>query len=171
MALVDTLTGRLKVDFRSWLVRTQGTTVEGKDILEHTKEINLANGNSSNQAVGWFSSSFTATTSGITISLASLDPLGSSGDDAPTQDPEGLKIRALFVENTNSTNYVELALGTNGITGWLGGTLPTVKIPAGGVYFQNFPNGLNEMEEGVSDEIKITSNSANCIVKISYLFG
>jgi len=172
MAITDTLNATMKVELTGTLDRTNTAGYTGKDVLSHTKTQTFTNGSGANQASIWLNSSFTATTGGITISLAdSADPLGAAGDDAPTADPEGLKIRAIVIENQDATNYVELAEGTNAITSWLGGTTPTVRIPAGGVLAQTFPSGLDALNDGADDEIKITADTASCTVKISVLFG
>jgi hypothetical protein len=172
MALSDTLSGTIDFDVNVVLSRTFGLAT-GKDNLSQKKTITLTDGSSTNQAAGWCSaSSITVTTGGITISLADeADPFGAAGDELPTSDPEGLKLRAIMIENTDSTNYITLGLGTNFITSWLGGTTPTVRIPAGGIILQTFPAGLDAMNDGADDEIKLTANSASCVVKISYIFG
>jgi len=171
MAIIDTLTGTVEGKLRVGLARTT-TNFNGEDIISFRKVLNLTDGASANQAVGGFSASFTATTGGITISLAdSADPLGAAGDDIPTSDPEGLKLRAIMITNEDSTNYVDVAKGTNALTSWLGGTTPTVRIPAGGMLLATFPSGLDAMNDGTDDEIKVTANSASCTVKIAYIFG
>ena len=147
-------------------------THTGTDQISHSKTQTFTDGSGANQASAWFSSQFDATTGGITISLAdSADPLGGAGDEVPTADPEGLKIRVVMIENTDDTNYVELSEGTNAITSWLGGTTPTVRIPAGGVLLQTFPSGLDAINDGADDEIKITANTDSCTVKISVIYG
>lgn len=171
MAITDTLSGTVKAELAVNLARVSGNYT-GKDTLSHTKTMTLTDGTSTNQASGWFGTSFTATTGGITISLAdSADPLGAAGDDVPTSDPEGLKLRAIMIENLDTTNYVTLSLGTSAVTSWLGGTSPTVRIIAGGFLLQTFPAGLDALNDGSDDELKLTANSASVTVKISYLFG
>ena len=110
MAIADTLSGSIYLKLNAALSRAQTYGgVAGKDALEVTHNQAYTDGTGSNQASGWFSSSLTVTTDGITISLAdSEDPLGAAGDDVPTSDPEGLKLRAIVIFNDDSTNFVTL---------------------------------------------------------------
>ena len=118
------------------------------------------------------STTFTATTSGVTISLAdSVNPLGAASDDVPTADPEGLDLRLLIIENKDDTNFITVGLGSNGVTQWLGGTDPTIKIPAGGVLVQTFPQDIGALNDGVDDEIVIKGVTADCVVELSVLYG
>lgn len=170
-ALTDTLAGSILGRINVALTRASGNYT-GKDVLSHEKDQSLADGSSTNQATGWFGDTFTATTGGITISLAdSTDPLGSAGDSVPTEDPEGLKLRALMIENKDGTNFVDVGLGSNALTSWLTGTTPEVRIPAGGFLLVTFPAGLDAMNDGSDDEIKVTADTASVSVNISYLFG
>jgi len=173
MAITDSLQGSVytKLDFA--LTRTQSVGgMAGKDNVMVSANQDFADGTAANQASCWLSSSFTATVGGVTISLAdSANPLGAAGDDVPTADPEGLKIRAIFVANDDTTNYVELGLGTNKVTSWLEGTTPTVRIPAGGFFVQTFPSGLDAINDGDDDEIEITANTDSCTCRITVIYG
>ena len=75
-----------------------------------------------------------------------------------------------MIENTDSTNYVTVAKGTNGMTNWISGT-NTVRIPAGGVLLATFPAGIDAINDGTDDEITITANTASCVVVVSWVFG
>jgi len=171
MALTDTLSGDLKALIELKLRRTGGGGHTGVDVLSRKPAISLTDGTGSNQAIGWFSSTFTATTSGVTISLAdSSDPLGAAGDDAPTCDPEGTDLRLLMIENLDDTNYITIEKGTNGVS--FLGTTPGIKVPPGGVFFlMAGEDGLGPLNDGSNDEIKITANTADCSVAIDYVFG
>lgn len=171
MAISDTLIGTVEGKIRVNLSRST-TNLKGDDIISFNHVLSLTDGSGANQATGGFTASFTATTGGITISLAdSADPLGAAGDDVPTSDPEGLKLRAIMLVNEDNTNYVEVSKGSNTLTSWLGGTSPTVRIPAGGMLLATFPSGLDAMNDGVDDELTVTANIASCTVKIIYLYG
>jgi len=171
MALTDTLKSTFEIITDATLTRTGGGGHTGTDKLAHNFSDELTDGSSANQASCWLSATFTATTGGITISLAdSDDPLGAAGDDVPTADPEGLDVRLLVVENQDTTNYVSLSKGTNGVD-WFG-TTPSIKIPAGGIFVLYSPiDGLGAINDGSDDEIKVTANTASCSVKISVLYG
>ena len=173
MAITDTLDAKLKVSLTGTLARAMGSGGHtGTDVLEHEKTQTFSNGSGANQASGWFSTLITVTTGSTTISLAdSADPTGALGSDTPSADPEGLKLRAIVIENQDDTNYVTLGTGSNAITSWLGGSSPTVRIPAGGVLAATFPSGLDAMNDGADDEITLQANTASCVVKFSYLFG
>ncbi len=171
MAITDTLNGKIKVDVLSWLNRSSGNWA-GKDTLSHSKEVVLSDGTGSNQASGWFGSSFTCTTGGITVSLAdSADPLGAAGDDVPSSDPEGLKLRAILIENQDDANFISVKKGTNGETSIFSGSTDSVQISAGGMFLWTSPAGINAMEDGTSDELLFTADTASCTVKLSYLYG
>jgi len=171
MAITDTLRGEIIAQVVSTLDRTGGN-VAGADVLSHKKRITLTNGSGSGQASGQFGTTFTATTGGITISLAdSADPLGAAGDDVPSSDPEGTKLKFLLIENLDSTNYVAVKKGTNGDTNVFTGSTDSVRIDAGGIFLWYSPAGSNAMSDGVDDEIVVTADTASCSVKITYLYG
>lgn len=171
MAMTDTLAGFIEANMQIGLDRSQ-QQISGKDVLSHKITKSISDGSSSNQATGFFGSVFTATTGGITISLAdSADPLGAAGDDVPSMDPEGLKLRAIMIQNLDDTNFVDVGLGTNALTSWLTGTTPEIRVPAGGFILATMPAGLDAMNDGADDEITVTANSDSCQVRISYLFG
>lgn len=173
MGLTDSLSGTMKVALECTLTRTISELLSGKDNLEHTVTKSITDGTGANQASCWLTGSVTATTGGVTLSLGdSADPFGAAGDDIPTADPEGLKLRTLVIENTDSANFVTVGLGTNGLAGWLAGTTPTVRIDAGGFAAHSWPSGNSSaLNDGVNDEIKITANTASVICKVSVLYG
>ena len=173
MAMADTLQGTIELEWAINLIRAQSVGgVTGKDELRITKEPELTDGTGTNQATGWFSTGIDVTTGATTISLAdSADPTGALGDDVPTSDPEGLKLRAICLINTDDTNYVTVGLGANALTSWLAGTGPTVRIPAGGFLCATFPAGLDTMNDGADDEITLQADTATCRVELAYLFG
>lgn len=169
MAITDTLKSTLDIKTDATLTRTGGGGHTGLDKLTHNFLDELTDGSGANQASCWLSSTVTATTAGITVSLAdSADPLGAAGDDVPTADPEGMDVRLLIVENQDDTNFVTLAPGaTYGVT-FLGST----KIPAGGIFVLYSPiDGLGAVNDGVNDEITLTADTASCSVKISVIYG
>ena len=106
------------------------------------------------------------------LSHSSLSPL--AGSRFPSQT-EGLKLRAILVENRDPTdgtgNFIPIAPGSNGLTSWLAGTNPTLRVPAGGVQLATFPEGLDAMNDGSDDEILLTANSASVICRLTYLYG
>jgi hypothetical protein len=171
MTYTDILTGTITGDVNVSISTNEGN-IEGDKRAVHSIVKRLTDGTSSNQATGFFSSSFTATTGGITVSLAdSVDPLGAAGDDTPTIDPEGLKLRALLIENQDTTNFISVKRGTNGETSMLSGGTDSIKITAGGMLLWVSPAGVSAMNDGSDDELLITANSASCTVKITYVFG
>jgi len=170
MAETTVLSGEVESKIDVGLDTTEGG-LQGRNNLPHKVVQAFSNGSGANQATGFFSSTFTATTGGITISLADIDPLGAAGDDTPTSDPEGLKLRAILIQNNDSTNFIDVGLGTNALTSWLTGTTPEIRIPAGGSLLSTFPSGLDAMNDGADDEIKVTADTASVSVKISYIFG
>jgi len=172
MSIADTLNASVYVKVAGALSRAQTYGgVSGKDSMEVTKTNSFTDGTGTNQASGWFSSQLTVTTGGITVSLANADPLGAAGDDAPTSAVEGLKLRAIIITNDDSTNYITVAPGTAGITSWLAGTLPTVRIPAGGMLLATFPAGLDALNDTSDDEILLTANTDNCVCRLTYIYG
>lgn len=171
MAYADTLTAEIVANLIPKITTVEGH-IDGERQATHKITKNLVDGSSSGQATGFFSEVFTATTGGITISLAdSVDPLGTAGDDTPTMDPEGLKLRAILIENQDTTNYVRVKSGTNGDINVLTGGTDSINITAGGMFLWHSPAGVNAMSDGVDDEIVVTANTASCSVKITYIFG
>ena len=171
MALADTLTGTIKASLVADLARLSGN-YSGKDTLSHEFALALTDGSGSSAATGWFGTTFTATTGGITISLAdSDDPLGAAGDDVPTSDPEGLKLRGLLIENKDTTNYISVKKGTNGEASIFSGSTDSIKITAGGCILWVSPAGVSAMNDTTDDEILVTADTASCSVKISYIYG
>ena len=170
MTITDELTGRIKLKINSNLVKAQDTGgVTGEDYLAISEILSISDGSSSDEATGWFSSEFAATTGGITVSLAdSADPLGGAGDNYPTSDPEGTKLKAIYIKNEDSTNYITLGLGSNPIANWLG---TTIRIPAGSIFFQYLPAGIDALNDGVDDELLFTADTASCDVTLMYMFG
>jgi len=162
MALTDTLIGKIVADFNTSIVTVEGN-IDGKRRAVHTVTKPLVDGSSSGQATGFFSSTFTAVTGGTTISLAdSVDPLGSAGDDTPTSDPEGLKLRGVLIENRDSTNFVSVKQGSNGETSILSGSTDSIKITAGGFFAWNSPSGVSAMNDGSDDELLFHSRHSEC---------
>ena len=176
MALADTLTALVRGEIRSSLNRSQTLgDFSGQDKYDHLVAQTVANGSGVSQASGAFASEFTVTTGGITVSLAnSTDPLGAAGDDVPSSDPEGLKLRAILVENRDPAatgNFITVAPGSNGLTSWIGGTTPTVRVPPGGLLLATMPDGLDAMNDGVDDELLFTADTASVVTRLTYLFG
>lgn len=173
MAISDTLNVKLKAEIVGKLARTNDSgSHTGTDQISHSVTQTYADGSGSGQASVWFASQFAATTGGITVSLAdSSDPLGGAGDEAPTADPEGLKLRALLIENTDTSNYVTVGQGTNGESSILSGSTDTIRIDPGGCFLWMSPAGNNAMNDGSDDELSITADTASCTVNISALYG
>jgi len=172
MAMTDVFKSKIEIKLDATLTRTGGGGHTGTDKLAHDFTDVLTDGSAANTASCWLSGSLSATTGGITLSLAdSADPWGAAGDDTPSADPEGLQIRCLIVENQDDTNYVTLEKGTNGITGL--GTTPGIIIPAGGIFLLYSPiDGVGaDISDGVDDEIKLTANTAACTCKVSVMYG
>lgn len=172
MAYTDVLSALIEAKLQPRITTTEGG-IDGVRDASHVVSKRLTDGSGSGAATGFFSSTFTATTGGITVSLAdSADPLGAAGDDTPTMDPEGLKLRALMIENQDTTNFVAVkSTTTTGETSMLTGTTDSIKITAGGVLLWTSPAGVSAMNDGADDEITITADTASCSVKITYIFG
>ena len=171
MAYADTLNGVIKADINTKILTSEGN-ISGDRSAVHAAKLALTDGSASGKATGFFSSTFVATVGGITISMAdSADPLGAAGDDSPTMDPEGLKLRAVMLENSDTTNYVSVKQGTNGEASILSGATDSIKITAGGFFLWSSPAGVNAMNDGSDDEILVTANTDSCSVKITYIFG
>ena len=90
-------------------------------------------------------------------------------------DPEGLLLRAILVENRDPVdgtgNFITIAPGSNGITNWITGTTPFVRIPAGGLFLATMPEGIDTLNDGADDEILLTADTASVITRLTYLFG
>lgn len=152
-------------------VTTTDGKVEGVKNLTFDLVKSYADGTGSAQATGFFDATFTATTGGITLSLASADPLGAAGDDTWTSTAEGAKLRVLVIENQDASNYVSLKKGTNGDTNIFSGATDSIRIDAGGIFLWVSPAGSNAMSDGADDELIVTSNSASVVCRIAYVFG
>lgn len=172
MVYNDNLTAAIVASLNPVITTTEGGVI-GERRAAHEIKKRLVDGSSSGQGTGFFSSTFTATVGGITISLAdSADPLAAAGDDTPTSDPEGLKLRALLVENLDATNFITVKSTTStGETSMLTGTTDSIKITAGGFNLWFSPAGVSAMNDGVDDELDIQADTGSCSVKISYIFG
>ena len=172
MAIADTLAGSLKINLSATLTRINDGDLSGTDSLGHSISKIITNGSSTNQATCWLNEQVTVTTGATTISLAdSADPFAAIGDEVPTADPEGLKLRLLLIENLDATNFVTLAEGANALADMLGGTSPTVKIYPGGVFLWSCPPGGSAINDGADDEITLQADTASCEVKVTALFG
>lgn|SRR3990167_564243 len=171
MAYTDTFSGELEIRFNGTLVTTDGS-IEGEKTISHKILKKVSEGAGSNQAVGGYSEIITVTTGGITLSLAdSADPASTAGDDIPTSDPEGLKLKGILFENQDATNFVSVKKGTNGETSIFTGATDSVKITAGGLFLWYSPAGVSAMNDGADDELLITADTASCSVKLTYIFG
>lgn len=171
MAFSDTFTGSVNVAVSSRITSSEGS-VEGVRNTTHSIVKTLTQGTGTNQGDGVFSSTFTAATGGTTVSLAdSADPLGAVGDDTPTSDPEGLKLRCVLIENLDGTNFVSFKKGTNGDTAILSGATDSIKITAGGMLLWYSPAGVNAMNDGTDDEYVLTADTAGVSVKLTYIYG
>ena len=171
MAFTDTLVANITAELNPSTTTTEGN-ISGNRLAPHSVKRRLVDGSSSGQATGFFSSTFAATTGGITVSLAdSADPLGAAGDDAPTSDPEGLKLRAILVENQDTTNFVLVKRGANGETSILSGATDAIKLVAGAIFMWTSPAGDSAMNDGSDDELLFTADTASVNIKLSYIFG
>ena len=172
MALTDSLSGKIKGELDIDLVRTGEGGHTGVDKLAKKVSLALTDGDSSNQATGFFSETFAMTTGGITISLGEATTPIAGADSNPTEDPDGKDLRAILIHNEDDTNYVSIGLGTNALAGWLGGTTPTVRLEAGGFLLQTFPVDQVTLDAtGDADEIKITAETGTCTCLVAYIFG
>ena len=171
MSYSDTLTGLILARIQARIDTTEGSHV-GIEEASHNISESITDGATSNKATGFFSSSFVATTGGITVSLADdADPLGGAGSDAPTSDPEGLKLKAILIENQDATNFVSVKKGTNGEASILSGSTDSIKIDPGGCVLWFSPAGNNAMNDGTDDELLFTADTASVTVKLTYLYG
>src|SRR3990167_10954476 len=127
MTLSDNLAGEVVAKIQARVTTTEGNQGGVVDAV-HSLTKSITDGSGSAAATGIFSSSFTATTGGVTISLAdSDDPLGGAGSDTPTDtDPEGTKLKAILIENKDATNFVTVKKGTNGEASILTGSTDSI---------------------------------------------
>lgn len=171
MAFTDTLTADIVATLNPRTITTEGS-IEGNRFVAHQVKKRVTDGTSTDQATGYFGSTFTAVTGGTTISMAdSADPLGAAGDDTPTSDPEGLKLRAIMIQNLDSTNFIRVKGGTNADINILTGSTDSINITAGGLFLWTSPAGVNSMSDGVDDEILVTADTASVSTKITYIYG
>jgi len=172
MAITDTLDGFIQAKIQVALAEREGDIGGGKS-LDHDVSPHISDGTSTNQATCWLHGDVTVTqAAAITLSLAdSADPFSTGGDSVPTADPEGLKIRAIMIENKDSTNFIYIKKGTAGVTSWFSGATDTLRIPAGGVLLATFPAGLDAINDTSDDEIDIQADTADVTARISVLYG
>lgn len=173
MAITDTLAGSMFAKIDTSLARAQSVGgFSGKDNVTVSKNQSFTDGSGTNQASGFFSSTFTAATGGSTISLAdSADPLGALGDDVPTSDPEGLKIRGILIINNDSTNFVTVKRGVNGEASIFNGGTDGIVLSAGGFFAWTSPAGISAMNDGSDDELLFTADTAGVSVTLTFIYG
>lgn len=171
MAYSDTLSGTVSASINVKIDSSEGG-IEGERRAVHEITKKLTDGSGSNEAVGFFSSTFTASAAGLHMTLAnSSDPLVAAGDDSPTSDPEGKKLKAVLIENQGTTNHVLIKRGTNGETSILDGGTDSIRISPGGIFLWYSPAGVSAMNDGTDDELFIQTDSDTSTVKITYIFG
>ena len=173
MAYADTLSGDIEIRIHPKIVTTEGNINGIRDAL-FKAIVRLSDGSGSGAATGFFMTAATITTGGVTLSLAdSADPLGAAGDDTPTMDPEGLKLKCIAIKNKDTTNYVTVKRATTtGDANIFSGSTDTMRIdPNGGFFIWYSPAGSNAMSDGVDDELTLTADTASCSCDILYIFG
>ena len=170
MTYADVLSGEVYINVNPKITTSEGSVL-GEESVSHKIIKNLTDGSGSNAATGFFSSSLTVTTGGVTISLANADPFGAAGDDAPTMSAEGLKLKCILFENQDTTNYVSVKKGTLGEASVFSGGTDSVVITAGGFVLWYSPAGVSAMNDGVDDEFLLTANTSSCVCRITYVFG
>jgi len=170
MAISDTLSGNITIDIDLLLDRASGGALSGADVLRKKYKQTFANGSGNGQASCWLSE-FTMTAAigaGSTISIAdSVDPFSGIGDEVPTADPEGLKVRALIIKNTDTTNFVTMSPGVNAVTFITGNTI----IYPNSVVCYIFPNGSHVINDTADDEIKFIADTGTCDIDVTVIYG
>jgi hypothetical protein len=176
MAITDTLEATLTTYLSVVNSRShEGGGFEGEDVYLLSSEHDLTDGSGDDQASGAFSSeALTITTGGITLSLAdSADPTAGAGSEVPSSDPEGLKLRYVKIVNLDTTNFVTIT--TSGVSNANGDMLnsagASVKLYPEGKFIWTAPDGGSAIEDGTSDEIKLTADTASCTCELHYVFG
>ena len=170
MAISDILSGEVTVDIDFMLARASAGAMSGDDVLRKKYKQSFANGSGNAQASCWLSEfgMTAAIGAGTTITIAdSADPFAGIGDEVPTADPEGLKVRALIIKNTDTTNFVTMSPGTNGVTFITGNT---ILYPSSVVCYV-FPNGSHAINDGADDEIKFVADTATCDIDVTVVYG
>jgi len=171
MAYADTLTGNIEVRINPRIATLEGG-IEGKRSVIHKIIQALSDGSGANAAVGFFSTTATATTGGITLSMANVDPLGAAGDDFPTGTVEGTKLKLIMFENTGTTNAATVEAGAAPDTNVLTGSTDEINLSAGGGFFLWYsPAGISALNDGVDDEFLIKSAASTTTVKITFIYG
>lgn len=172
MAYGDTVSGSIEVRINPKLTTIEGG-IDGERSVIHKIIKNLSDGSGANAAVGFFSTTFTATTGGITLSMANADPLGAAGDDFPTGTAvEGTKLKLIMFENTGDTNAATVEAGANPDSNVLTGSTDEINLSInGGLFLWYSPAGINAMNDGADDEFIIKSAASTTTIKVTFIYG
>ena len=171
MAYGDTLTGDIEVRINPRIATAEGG-IEGKRSVSHKIIQALSDGSGANAAVGFFSTSFTATTGGVTLSMANADPLGAAGDDFPTGTVEGTKLKLIMFENTGDTNAATVEAGAAPDSNVLTGSTDEINLSIDGGFFLWYsPTGISALTDGVDDEFIIKSEASTTTIKVTFIYG
>ncbi len=172
IAYADVLSGDIEVRINPRISTLEGG-IEGERSVAHKIVQALSDGSGANAAVGFFSTTATATTGGITLSMANADPLGAAGDDFPTETAvEGTKLKLIMFENTGDTNAATVEAGAAPDSNVLTGSTDEINLSANGGFFLWYsPAGINALSDGVDDEFLIKSAAATTTVKITFIYG
>ncbi len=86
--------------------------------------------------------------------------------------PEGLKLRAILIENLDDTNKITVKrTASTGEASIFSGSTDTVTITAGGLFLWTSPAGISAMSDGVDDELDFQADTADCSTRLTYIFG
>lgn len=172
IAYSDVISGKIDVRIDPILTTTEGG-IDGERTASHKIVQALTDGSGSNAAVGFFSTSFTATTGGVTLSMANADPLGAAGDDFPTGTVvEGTKLKLIMFENTGDTNAATVEAGANADTNVLTGSTDEINLSINGGFFLWYsPAGISALNDGVDDEFLIKSAASTTTIKVTFIYG
>ena len=183
MSIQDTLSAIIRAEIRTTISRIQnggggGGDFSGLDRYDHLVAQALQNGSGARQALGVFTSQFTVTVAGVSIQMASNDPLGLASDNIPSTPPANSSLRAIMFENlddpvTGNFFSIKPATGGAGLAGWIEGTgNPEIDVAPGGVELATFPNGLPAWTTtGNGDTLDLEANTADIECRFTYIFG
>jgi hypothetical protein len=182
MAIQDTLSAIIRAEIRTTITRIQdgggGGDFSGLDRYDHLVAQAVQNGSGAREALGAFTSEFTIPANPAAIQLASTDPLGALGDDAPSTDPANSSLRAILFENledpvTGNFFSIKPATGGAGLQGWIEGTgNPELDVAPGGAELAIFPNGIVAWTTpGAGDTLDVEADNAPVLARLTYLFG
>lgn len=176
--MTDVLSAVVQGKIRAALARAG--EVSGEDIYLHNVEKPMTDGSGTSQVTGAWDHRGTIPTAGVTISLAAYDPAAGTGNptdgaNTPSEDPEGKKLKAILVENEDSTNTMTFGIGgsTYALDGILiSGSNKSIQVDPGGLFLWYSPLGTSAMNDGVDDEVTLAADTDDTgYAQLTTLFG